>query len=41
MNRNSDSCMDRMVVVPIEDSIDRNELFGSLDKNLKNIYLTI
>lgn len=29
--------MDRMVVVPIEDSIDRNELFGSLDKNLKNI----
>ena len=29
--------MDRMVVVPIEDNIDRNELFGSLDKNLKNI----
>ena len=37
MNKNTESCMDRMVVVPIEDNIDRNELFGSLDKNLKNI----
>lgn len=29
--------MDRMKVVPIGDDIDRGELFGGLDKNLKNI----
>ena len=29
--------MDRMKIVPIGEDIDRGELFGSLDKNLKNI----
>lgn len=37
MNRNTDTCMDRMVSMTIDDRIDRRELFGSLDKNLKNI----
>lgn len=37
MNRNTETCMDRMKVLPIGEHIDRGELFGSLDKNLKNI----
>ena len=37
MNRNSDPCTDRMKVVKLSEGIDRGELFGSLDSNLKNI----
>ncbi|MDO4176151.1 MAG: PhoH family protein [Bacillota bacterium] len=37
MNRNTDTCMDRMVSMAIDDNIDRQELFGILDQNLKNI----
>ncbi|MCQ2546409.1 MAG: PhoH family protein [Clostridia bacterium] len=37
MNRNTDTCMDRMVSMTIDDNIDRQELFGILDQNLKNI----
>ena len=37
MNRNTETCMDRIKVVPVGENIDRGELFGGLDKNLKNI----
>ena len=37
MNRNTYSCTDRMKVVPVGDNIDRSELFGGLDKNLRSI----
>lgn len=43
MNGNTDACMDKlnqpeeMISVYVDDSIERRELFGGLDKNLKNI----
>ncbi len=37
MDRNSNGCIDGMKVVNLGESIDRGELFGSLDSNLKNI----